>query len=226
MKRVPSLSILTLALVVVWPAAGRAQGDTPVSYDVTVTNLTRDQQFTPLLVVSHRAPSELFSLGESAQAGLVTLAEEGDIAPLAALFAARPDVLEIDTNGALLDPGASATVTVAGQGAGDKITLAAMLIPTNDGFVALLDAVPPRPGRTVVFRAPAYDSGSEQNDELCESIPGPFFEECGGPGGGGSPGNGEGFVHIHAGIHGIGDMTEANRDWRNPVAEIVVTANN
>ncbi|MCI0585123.1 MAG: spondin domain-containing protein, partial [Chloroflexi bacterium] len=131
-----------------------------------------------------------------------------------------------DTNGALLDPGASATITVAGQGAGDRITLAAMLIPTNDGFVALVDAAAPRPGRSLVFRAPAYDAGSEQNDELCESIPGPFFEECGGPGGGGSPGNGEGYVHIHAGLHGIGDMTESERDWRNPVAEIVITAKN
>ena len=31
------------------------------------------------------------------------------------------------------------------------------------------------------FYARAYDSGSEVNDELCASIPGPDFEECGGP---------------------------------------------
>ncbi|MGH8760210.1 MAG: hypothetical protein ACREVW_11970, partial [Burkholderiales bacterium] len=65
--------------------------------------------------------------------------------------------------------------------------------------------------------------GSERNDELCASIPGPEFAECGGPGGGGKPeGDEEGYVHIHAGIHGIGDLPPEVRDWRNPVARIVV----
>jgi hypothetical protein len=44
---------------------------------------------------------------------------------------------------------------------------------------------------------------------------------CGGEGG--SPGVGEGYVHIHTGIHGIGDLlTAAMYDWRNPVAEITI----
>jgi hypothetical protein len=34
------------------------------------------------------------------------------------------------------------------------------------------------------------------------------------------PGGGERFVHIRAGIHGIGNLNAAQRDWRNPVAEI------
>jgi hypothetical protein len=42
-------------------------------------------------------------------------------------------------------------------------------------------------------------------------------------GAGGSPGvGGEGFVHIHPGIHGIGDLIPAQRDWRNPVAKISI----
>ena len=32
----------------------------------------------------------------------------------------------------------------------------------------------------------------------------------------------EGFIHVHAGIHGIGDLIEAERDWRNPVARIAI----
>ena len=60
-------------------------------------------------------------------------------------------------------------------------------------------------------------------DELCASIPGPNFVECGGNGGGGAPAGGEeGFVHIHAGMHGIGNFKAADRDWRNPVAQITV----
>ncbi len=33
---------------------------------------------------------------------------------------------------------------------------------------------------------------------------------------------GEGFVTIHNGIHGIGGMEAATYDWRNPVAKIVI----
>jgi hypothetical protein len=45
----------------------------------------------------------------------------------------------------------------------------------------------------------------------------------GGAGGGGQPvGDEEGFVHVHAGIHGIGDLVAADRDWRNPVAQIAI----
>jgi len=53
-------------------------------------------------------------------------------------------------------------------------------------------------------------------------IPGPNFVECGGPGKGGVAGGGEGFVHIHSGIHGVGDLKPALRDWNNPMALITV----
>ena len=63
-----------------------------------------------------------------------------------------------------------------------------------------------------------HDAGSEPNDELCEHIP---DAQCGSkrvpPDAGG-----EGFVHIHAGIHGIGNLKPSKYDWRNPVARITV----
>ena len=65
---------------------------------------------------------------------------------------------------------------------------------------------------------PGYDAGSEPNDELCASIPDP---PCGGEGGSPNAG-GEGFAHVQAGIHGIGDLSAADYDWRNPVATIKV----
>ena len=50
-----------------------------------------------------------------------------------------------------------------------------------------------------------------------------MVDQRAGPGGGGMPSGGEeGFVHVHSGIHGVGDLDEAARDWRNPVARIVV----
>ena len=54
------------------------------------TNLTRGQQFTPILVASHRAGVKLFTLGHQASPQLETLAEEGDVRPMAALLQADP----------------------------------------------------------------------------------------------------------------------------------------
>ena len=190
-------------------------------FEVKVTNVTRDQRFTPLLVVAHRASVRLFQVGQPASAALSALAEEGNTAPLEAALAATPGVDGIATSSGLLAPGQTATIEVDGSPQ-DVISLAAMLIPTNDAFVAV-NAVGPvgRSGRTV--SAPAYDAGSEVNDELCASIPGPDYEECGGPGGGGAPSGGEeGFVRIHEGIHGTGDFKAATRDWRNPVAKVTI----
>ena len=191
-------------------------------FEVTVTNLTRGQQFTPILVASHKAGVRLFELGRPASPQLKTLAEEGNVAPMTALLLGNPDVREVVNSGALLNPGQSVTQRVRTRGNFDNVSVAAMLIPTNDAFFAVNDAEGPDEDDSITVFSPAYDAGTERNDETCASIPGPFFVECGGPGGGGAPGGGEGYVHIHAGIHGIGDLDPAIRDWRNPVARITI----
>ena len=33
---------------------------------------------------------------------------------------------------------------------------------------------------------------------------------------------GEGFIHVHRGIHGEEDLSRRAYDWRNPVAEVFV----
>ena len=80
----------------------------------------------------------------------------------------------------------------------------------------------PKGNETLTIDALAYDAGTERNDERCASIPGPNFAECNGPGGGARVGGGEGAVTVHNGIHGIGDLRASERDWRNPVARIVI----
>ncbi len=195
-------------------------------FEVTVTNLTRGQQFTPILVATHKEGVRLFELGSPASSQLKTLAEEGNVAPMKALLLGNPNVLDVVHSGALLDPGKSVTQRVRTRGGFDNVSVAAMLIPTNDGFFALNDLEGPDGQESIIVVSPAYDAGTERNDELCASIPGPFFTECHGPGGGGAPGGGEGYVHIHAGIHGIGELNPAMRDWRNPVAKITIRRTN
>lgn len=212
----------TLALVCGLAGAPALAGTHGDRFEVKITNLTRGQQFTPILLATHKAGVKLFELGKPASPELAMLAEEGNTAPLAALLAARADTGQVVTGKGLTNPGATTTLVVEGLGGFGFFSVAAMLIPTNDGFFAVNDAALPRGGETLALTAPAYDAGSERNDELCASIPGPFFPECGGSGGGAKAGGGEGYVFIHAGIHGVGDFKPANRDWRNPVALITV----
>lgn len=215
--------------------AGVAPGQEGPIYEVTVTNLTRGQRFTPVLAATHLEGHSLFRLGQPASPQLRTLAEEGNTGPLMTLLNSMPDqVREAVSSPApppldrLTGPGKSVTVMVRGGGRFSHISVAAMLIPTNDAFFAV-DSIPlPHGSHTVTLLVPAYNAGTEKNDELCASIPGPGFTECvtssnpSGDGGGAQVGMGEGFVHIHGGMHGIGNMNAAMRDWRNPVAKVAI----
>jgi hypothetical protein len=187
-------------------------------YNVTITNLTRGQSFTPIIVASHRRRVALFEFGAQASPVLAALAEAGDTDPIADQLKGSADVQQITSSGGLLDPGQSTTVNIEARRNYNRISLAAMLIPTNDAFFAIQGVRTPRGKNPRVVYAIAYDAGSETNDEACVNIPGPV---CGGAAL--SPNDtGEGYVHVHAGIHGIGDLLPEERDWRNPVAGIAI----
>lgn len=189
-----------------------------VELEVTITNISHGETFTPFLIATHRPGVTLFETGAPASAELAALAEGGDTAPLAEVLAAMPEVHDIVQGDSLLEPGQSITFMIQADHGFNHVSAAAMLIPTNDAFVALNDVRGTARPTTVVYQAPAYDAGSEPNDELCVNIPGPV---CGGTGPSPDEG-GEGFVHMHPGIHGIGDLTDAEFDWRGPVAEITI----
>ena len=90
-----------------------------------------------------------------------------------------------------------------------------MLLPTNDAFVGF-STRSKNLSKGVGFAA--YDAGSEDNTELCADIPGP---QCGGSPF--SPGLAEGYVHPHAGIHGEGELSVDQYDWRDPVIRVEVS---
>lgn len=190
------------------------------TYHVTITNLTNAVIFTPILVASQRRAVEIFELGAPASDELTAIAEGGNITGLAATLEADPHVVDVQDSGGPLMPGASVTVIVSAAHGARRISLASMMLPTNDGFIALDSVKAPKHGSKTYF-SPGYDGGTEPNDEWCMHIPGPI---CGGAGlsPGENPGD-EGYVHIHRGIHGIGDLNASVYDWRNPVARITVT---
>ena len=185
-------------------------------YEVTITNLTRGQIFSPPIVISHSRHFRLFTLGDTVSEELAALAEEGDTEPLKNFIAGLRSVFDYDIAGGNVLPGDSVTLTVKARRGFNLISAAGMLVSTNDAFLAIRD-IRTRSWGKVIAEAEAYDAGSEANSELCSFIPGP---PCGNHVH--DPAEPEGYVHIHAGIHGIKDLDPAMHDWRNPVAKITI----
>ena len=199
-------------------------GVEPTVFDVTITNVTKNQIFSPPIAVTHNSDLSLFTPGYPASGALATMAEDGDAGPLKEDVLANESAFFATISEGPLLPGQSVTLKVETYGMYNRISVLGMLVTTNDAFFAARGIQVPR--TVYVKRAPApisvtanvYDAGSEANTEDCAHIPGP---PCG---------NGcvrvtdgaEGYVHIHNGVHGIGSIDAASYDWRNPGAVITV----
>jgi hypothetical protein len=211
--------------------------------DVQITNLTRGSYFTPFLVAAHIEGASLFSSGSPASANLQAMAEGGDISGLAADVSAINATFVENPAGGLLAPGASASTSLNTDAAPDntRLSLVAMVLPSNDGFAGLnAIAIPTAPG-TYTYNVNAYDSGTEGNDEIVGSgAPGepgypapPPVLAASGTGGTGIDASAEGYVHIHRNVLGDDNMTGGASDivntvhrWLNPVIRVVVTVSN
>ena len=217
-SRLPRTVLVAFAAALALCATANAQ-----RLQVTITNITSGQTFTPIMVATHMAGVRLFRLGQPASLDMEHVAEAGDLSGLESSLKSNPAVWQVTDSGAPLPPGQSVTMTLDAPGMFNHLSVTGMLIPTNDGFFALNGtAGPVTAGQTVTFYSPAYDAGTEANDESCTHIPGPA-NVCTGEGFNPSRQGDGNFVHIHSGIHGIGDLSAAVYDWRNPVARVVVT---
>jgi len=208
--------------------------------EVKITNLTHGLNFTPLLVAAHPVESPLFTVATSASTSLQAMAEGGDTSGL---------IVDLDNVGAkyvnnpasgLLAPAASTTASFETE-VNEYLSVVAMLLPTNDGFVGLDSWKIPEKAGTYTFFINAYDAGTEVNNEIVN--------------GGGAPGtlgipadpganNGTGAtglattefntnIHIHRGIigdtnatGGLSDLDSTVHRWLNPVAKVTVTVGN
>jgi len=204
--------IMSAAMVI---SGSAYAGNNSRTFEVTVTNITAGQSFTPLLAVTHSNEISVFELGEPALDELELLAEGGMTTPLQDLLDPLKQVHDTVTTEGLLGPGESVTFKIKGTHWNNRLTFAGMLLPTNDTFVAVNSISLPRWQTTAL--ATAYDAGTEINDEDCGNIPGPT---CGGEAI--SEADGEGFIHVSNGIHGIGDLPPEIFDWRSAVAKVTV----
>jgi hypothetical protein len=213
-------AILALLLASSLGFSTAAFADREKMYSVTITNITHGTLFTPILVITHKAGHPVFTLGETASEELASVAEAGNTQPLQDKLMVSGLSYDAISTGAPLLPGKSVTVTIKSKPRYNHLSLAAMMLPTNDGFIAINGMALPRKVATKII--PGYDAGSETNSELCADIPGP---QCGGEPL--SPNDsGEGYVHIHSGIHGDGDLSTSQYDWKNPVAIVKIVRMN
>ncbi|MBW4934091.1 spondin domain-containing protein [Marinobacter sp. F4206] len=209
-------------------------------FDVEIHNPTRGLYFTPLLVAAHAESVSLFEAGETASSNLRAMAEVGDLSGLITfLDAAGATIADNPANG-LLAPGASTVVTLnTGNAiANTRLSIVAMLLPTNDGFLALNSLTLPTEPGTYSYNLNAYDAGTEANNELRGSetvglpgmpVPAELDSELG-TNGTGVTSDVEGYVHIHRGnlgdnnpSGGPSDIVSTLHRWLNPVARVTVT---
>ncbi len=213
-------------------------------FTVNVINLTRGSSFTPILIAAHPAANRLFTSGTTASASLQEMAEGGSVTALDNDLTALNAITE--TNPGLLNAGSNTgaiALNTDATPANTNLSVVAMILPSNDGFIGLNSiTIPTEPG-TYIYNVNAYDAGTEANDEVRGSgVPGVAgfpvppsspVDTSSGNGGTGIPGaTVEGFVHIHRNVLGDTDATGGVSDidstvhrWLNPVARVVVTVN-
>ena len=210
-------------------------------FDVTITNLSNAIYFTPFLAVAHPDGTNLFATGQPASASLQAMAEGGDISGLEADVTALGATVVANPAGGLLGPTGSTTFNMNTDGtSNDRLSIVAMLLPTNDAFAGLnAIEIPTEPG-TYTFNVNAYDAGTEANDEIVNGggapgTPGIPADPSGlsGTGGTGAAGpDANPNVHIHRGslgdtdpTGGISDIDSRAHRWLNPIIRVTVTVN-
>jgi len=222
-KLINTTALLALvAMLFALVGTAPAQGTPERTYKVTVTNLTGGQLQTPFVVAAHSGSTSIFEVGSSASAGLQSLAENGGVPDLVAELEANPRVGDVAvTGGGIIAPGGSAYALITSAPGARKVSVAGMLICTNDGFAAIDSVQLNASGVTTVVYGYAYDAGTELNTEAYADLVPP----CDGSGmsGTSNPALAEnGVVQPHDGILGIADLNPEIHGWSGPVIMVTI----
>ena len=212
---------LGLAMAVSSVVANAQEADR--AYEVSITNIMSNNQLTPVFSTTHNGRGSIFTVGSRARRGLAMIAETGSTAALQDELSGNDNFGTVQTTPfpgdvPLIFAGNTLEFTIESGAEYPLLSIASMILPTNDSFIGLDSVALPTSG-TATYYSVGYDAGTEENNEICTFIPGPT---CGGSGEFNDLGNGEGFVHVSRGIQGVGDLGPIY-DWRNPTAKIEIT---
>ena len=190
------------------------------SYEVTVTNLTNFQPLSPVAVVLHNS-GNLWTIGGVPSVELERMSEGGDNSGLLSLGMASASGM------GAIGPGGNETISVTIQDVMDaKLTVATMLVNTNDAFGGLnaFDLSQLDVGDSWSANSGVYDSGTEVNSEAAGTMPGP----ADGGEGFNAMRNDTGFVSMHPGVVSSDDglstsVLNVQHKFDNPAVRIKVT---
>ena len=197
---------------------------TAASYEVMITNLTGAQPISSMAVILHTSGYTIGTLGVSASLALEKLAESGNNTMLLSEANAHASVLTSISGAGILIPAASKTITASvSDNTGLQISMAGMLINTNDGFAAVsgLDISGLEVGKSQTIFLPVFDAGTEANTETAATLPsqgGTGFDAAR---------NDIDFISIHRGVVTVDDglATSALNDshrFDNPAVKVVI----
>ena len=225
-------SIFVIAGLAEIPSSNAA---TTVTYEVTITNLTPGQPFTPPVLVTHNKDVSIFTLGEKASKEIQALSENGNPEPLVKMISANPGVTSVVQGTAPLvpanDPGktglsSSETFTITTEGSARYLSFASMLVCTNDGFAGIDGIRLPLTTRTVY--ATSFDAMTEVNTEDFADMVPPCQDAIGISSADSGTGTSDpslaenGVIIPHPGVFGGADLIPKVHAWNDPVAKIEI----
>jgi hypothetical protein len=222
MQHIIPLAVCGGVFASLFGAVTQAESETrpaTTQYELKITNITKDQVFSPPVVAVHNEAVALFQVGQLASDELALMAEDGAGLPLADLLSTLPEVFTAEATSQPLLPGETMVYTITGRPGFRLLSAVGMLVNTNDTFFAIDSVRLPliRQAEDIHY-AVAYDAGSETNNEDCAFVPG---RACPlGSGNARATDDAEGYVYISNGVHGIADLAADAYDWHNPVAVI------
>ncbi len=146
------------------------------TYRVTIKNLSVGQPLAPPVIATHVKGFTMFEVGKLASRGLEAIAENGDVSLMFNRYSASSSSTDAVNVGMPLTRYGTmvgnfkdyVTFEITGK-KHDRLSIAAMLICTNDGFTGLNSVKLPKEGKRVYYTK-AYDAGTEYNTENSSDI--------------------------------------------------------
>lgn len=242
-------AVAVVALSAFAPPAAQAAREQVRDYQVTVTNMTRGQPFSPPVIASHRGAGAIWHPTRAASVGVKEIAENGNNSPLLDDLRKRRlrgtifDYQQLASNatfpGPLVPAGrpgsasfpASVTGRIRASSRHSRLSWVSMLVCTNDGMTGVDGMrLPTRIGRSTTVKVNAFETQTERNTEDLADIMPPCQGLIGVRAPDGAPGSAQsnpalaetGAIIPHSGIVGGHELDPAVHGWGNPVGKIIV----
>ncbi|MEZ4630306.1 MAG: spondin domain-containing protein [Deinococcales bacterium] len=151
---------------------------------VTITN-TSTQVFSPPVVINHDVNYQLFEVAKPALPELIPIAEDGDAHNLNVVAAVLPEIYSVSVADGPLMPGASLDLSIQTSENHPYITVLAMLVTTNDAFLAQTFKLDMMDGHMMMGEDMMHDEGQmmsedkmdESHDMIAEGKEGDMMHE-------------------------------------------------